>query len=760
MASHEVSDHEKKHRRSRAEPAPRSPLPQPYSNAHAHLLEELRWLNRLLLAHVLRLRHVNFYDSVKDLRGFFAADEEIDAIFAEEILENDKASGGHDTEQIAQLQAQAQQIRASITARLHATIAQNVVLPLPHLAGCFQLKPFEQQALLICLAPQLDARYDKIYAYLQNDLTKKFPSLDLILSLLCDNAEVRLSGLNYFHPAAPLRRFDLLETAENDWGSSAAHRALRINTRILHYALGNNAVDEQLAHDVRFWRPLAWDRVVLPDSFQQRTHKLFQMSMSEAVQPRPVWYFYGRAGVGKKILARALCSEKNVLLLSVDLRAWLAHPETLHERARLLLREGLLQPAAVYFEHLEKLEAAAEENPLLWPRLMKEIIELGWMTFVGSENPMPPALLDLPQIFPVEIPAPDHATQQALWKLHLDGALAAEETDMVEPLSARFNLTGGQIARAVHAAQQAGRVHEPERGQVSFAELIASSRIQSQPKLSTLARKVTPKRSWEELVLPEEQMRQLRELANQVKHSRLVMEEWGFGDKLTLGRGLNALFVGPSGTGKTMAAEVIARDLGLDLYKIDLSAVVSKYIGETEKNLNRVFTEAEHSNAILFFDEADALLGKRSEVKDAHDRYANIEIAYLLQKMEEYEGITILATNLRKNIDEAFTRRIRFIVEFPFPEESYRRRIWQTVWPRATPLATEVDLDFMARQFKLTGGNIRNVALAAAFFAADNGKAVGMKHLIRATKREYQKMSKLCMKSEFGQYYELLEREQ
>ena len=201
---------------------------------------------------------------------------------------------------------------------------------------------------------------------------------------------------------------------------------------------------------------------------------------------------------------------------------------------------------------------------------------------------------------------------------------------------------------------------------------------------------------------------------------------WGFGRKLAQGKGVTALFAGPSGTGKTMAAEVIAGELGLDLYKIDLAGVVSKYIGETEKNLDRIFAAAEDANAILFFDEADALFGKRSEVRDAHDRYANIEIAYLLQKMEEYDGVAILATNLRSNLDEAFVRRLAFTVHFPFPDEADRRRIWRGIWPAATPLAADVDLDFLAAQFKLSGGNIKNIALAAAFLAAADGRPVAM----------------------------------
>jgi SpoVK/Ycf46/Vps4 family AAA+-type ATPase len=240
-----------------------------------------------------------------------------------------------------------------------------------------------------------------------------------------------------------------------------------------------------------------------------------------------------------------------------------------------------------------------------------------------------------------------------------------------------------------------------------------------------------------------------------VKYSSLVYHEWGFDHKLSLGKGLNALFAGPSGTGKTMAAEIIAGELGLDLYKIGLSGVISKYIGETEKNLSRIFSEAETSNAILFFDEADALFGKRSEVRDSHDRYANIEISYLLQKMEEYEGVVILATNLRKNMDDAFVRRMHFTVEFPFPGERERQRIWGRIWPENAPRCQDLDLGFMAHQFELAGGNIRNIALAAAFQAAADGGAVSMAHLVYATRREYQKMGKIIVDSEFGEYARL-----
>jgi SpoVK/Ycf46/Vps4 family AAA+-type ATPase len=242
--------------------------------------------------------------------------------------------------------------------------------------------------------------------------------------------------------------------------------------------------------------------------------------------------------------------------------------------------------------------------------------------------------------------------------------------------------------------------------------------------------------------LPDDALDQLRELCARVVNRHRVLDDWGFGSRLSLGTGANALFAGPSGTGKTMAAEIIAREVGLDLFKINLSAVVSKYIGETEKNLDRIFRAAEASNAILLFDEAEALFGKRSEVRDSHDRYANIEIAYLLQKMEEYEGVAILATNLRQNLDESFVRRLAYTVHFPFPDEAERRRIWARIWPSRTPLADDVDLDRLAGEFRLAGGNIKNIALAAAFLAVADGDEVTMSHVLHATRREYQKLGK------------------
>ncbi|MEQ8959533.1 MAG: ATP-binding protein, partial [Coleofasciculus sp. C2-GNP5-27] len=274
-------------------------------------------------------------------------------------------------------------------------------------------------------------------------------------------------------------------------------------------------------------------------------------------------------------------------------------------------------------------------------------------------------------------------------------------------------------------------------------------RLQSNRKLSKLAQKVTPHYQWNDIILPTDQLQILREICNTLKYRALIYEDWGFDRKLAMGKGLNVFFAGLPGTGKTMAADIIAGELGLDLYKIDLSSVVSKYIGETEKNLSRIFDEAQTSNAILFFDEADSLFGKRSEVRDSHDRYANIEISYLLQRMEAYQGMVILATNLQGNLDDAFIRRMHFSLEFPFPNQKERRRIWEKIWPQDTPRSQDLNLDLMAERFEIAGGNIRNIALAAAFLAADDGSAIAMNHLLWATRREYQKMGRVIANGAF-----------
>ena len=347
---------------------------------------------------------------------------------------------------------------------------------------------------------------------------------------------------------------------------------------------------------------------------------------------------------------------------------------------------------------------------------------------------------------------PDIAEREALWAAFADEVAHEFAPDIAwSELAAKFRLTPGQIKGALQAA--ANRACLRGAGAVvGRDDLHAGCYAHSRRKLAALARRLDAKATWEHITLPPSALAQLHEVCAQVRHRKTVFRDWGFGALPSAASGLAILFYGQSGVGKTMAVEVIANELQLEAYKIDLSTIVSKYIGETEKNLSRIFDEAEDSNAILFFDEADALFGKRSEVKDAHDRYANIEINYLLQRMDAFEGLAILATNLRKNIDDGFFRRMHFAVEFPFPDAAHRYRIWQQHLPARAPIKKDVDFGYLAERFTLSGGNIRNVVVNAAFLAAECGGEIGMEHLIRATRREYEKIGRLCTDMDFRPY--------
>ena len=434
-----------------------------------------------------------------------------------------------------------------------------------------------------------------------------------------------------------------------------------------------------------------------------------------------------------------------------------AEQVTFETVVRLTRREALLQNAAVYWDGFDGL--LADDKRFWREALVRELEGRPALTFLAGDITWEPVDLLHGTVFVrVEFSRPTYAERVRLWTISLDGNRRRAGDVDLDVLANKYRLSGGQIKDAAATANNLARWRDPEGGHVTMSDLYAACRLQSNRKLATLAHKVIRHYTWDDVVLRPDRVQQLREICQHMKYRSLVYDHWGFDTKLSLGKGLNVLFAGPSGTGKTMASEIMAEELGLDLYKIDLSTVVSKYIGETEKNLARIFAEAETSNAILFFDEADALFGRRSEVRDSHDRYANIEISYLLQKMEEYKGVVILATNLRKNMDDAFVRRMHVTVEFPFPSEKDRRRIWEQIWPSEMPRSADLDLDLMARRYEIAGGNIRNIALAAAFLAADDGEVVNMAHLIHATKREYQKMGKVVVDKEFGEYGRLVDR--
>lgn len=733
-----------------------------YQTSCEHLFAEMRRLDLLLNQQIVRQRSDPAGRRFDEFRGLFIAEEEIDQLVDES---GDRpARAEPDEARLQGIVAAVAEAERQITENVAETFGQGVMLSLPQLAAVFQLSPFDVDALLICLAPELEVKYEKLYAYLQNDVTRKRPTTDLILNLCCRSLAEKVQARTRMLADAPLIKHELVLPAGDSSPEQATYlaRPLKIDERILNYLLGAETIDERIAPFVRLVRPRAeLSRVLLPPAIRRELTECFRRQVASeragAREGAAVFVLQGPEGSGKNFVTEALCGDAGKELLIADGPGLLsAGAQQFHPIARLF-REATLRDAVVFIDQAEVLSGDGEKESQANYAISSALEFFNGLLVVASHSWSPQWLPANDRGFRFTLPIPNFDLRKEIWRQALAKDVCEAGLDL-DSVADRFHFTPGKIHDAVTEARRRAGANGTVTP-IDAGDLNQACRAQTGSRLPALARKIDPIFRWTDIVLPQDCLGQLREVCDHVRHRQRVFSDWGFDGKVSLGKGLSILFVGASGTGKTMAAEIIARELALDLYKIDLSCVVSKYIGETEKNLSRVFAEAEQSNAVLFFDEADAVFGKRSEVKDSHDRYANIEINYLLQRMEEYEGIVILASNFQKNIDEAFTRRLRFIIEFPFPEKDYRDQIWRKVFPAETPLAPDIDFDFLAHKLKLSGGSIRNIALSAAFLAAANSGHVGMEHIVCAAKREFQKMGRLCVRSDFEQYFELIESE-
>lgn len=634
-------------------------------------------------------------------------------------------------------------IEANVQSKRAKGAEQGVTHKLQSLERAFSLSDFDRNVLLICLAPELDLRYEKLYSYLQDDVTKKYPTVDLVLNLLSNSLEDKIKYREYLSGKSPLIRYGFIELFEeaSQQNPSFLAKYIKLDPYIANTLL-TNPDDSRAKVDV------SWDALLIPENAKERLSEFVEKEQECFNQN--IFYLYGPIGVGKRTCITALCEKNNMGVTDLDVSQWTPDSEeTLESKITYALRNARINNSALHIKNFDKLLEDSNQKTLA---SIVEILDNAELPILISACQAWVPLMHLNKHFiAVNIPAPSFEYRQQLWARQLEKQ-TLDVTITSEEIAAQFRLTPGQIARAASQAKTKAYWRNAENPCITRDDLLASCREQSSHKLNELAQKITPRYGWDDIVLPPKKLKHLKDVYSAAKNRSKVFEQWGFDKKLSLGKGINVLFSGPSGTGKTMSAEIIAKELGQEFYKIDLSGIVSKYIGETEKNLSKIFNEAEATNAILFFDEADALFGKRSEVNSSHDRHANIETAYLLQKMEEYNGIVILATNLDKNMDNAFTRRINFLIDFPVPKKEDRLRIWQKVWPEALPLADDVDLEYLATNFELSGGNIKNVALNTAFLAAEEGDAVCMKHLVQALQREHQKMGKLSNGKEFGEY--------
>lgn len=716
-----------------------------YHNNMQHIAEELKRIDLLLQLHVLKIRHKK--EVVDGFQALYVSDEEINTIL------DDTHTATDDDPRIQTLIERIAELEQEIAEKKGWSQRRGITLNLPALANIFGLTPFELDVVLICMAPELDTKYERLYGYMQNDATKKQPSVDLILKipdLHCNTNEGTIHARHYFDASASIFKYHILRFIEESEQKPLLSRLIKVDDRIISYILGGEQIDPKIEPFAELIQPQTdLEEMQLPEDQRRGLNSIIKNC--KITGGGFFCFLQGPYGAGKKTVAQSLCKEWFIPILTVDVAALINREADFEDNISRIFREAVLQYSAIYLAHFERLYSEDPKNAFYKNILGDALENCSGIVFIASEQPLELDGAWQKDLFTIEIARPDYVTRKTIWQQYLSVTFSEED---VSALANKFKFTAGQIKDAIASAEKLAVLQGRE--EIALEDLYNGCRAQSSQKLSALAKRIKPKYRWDDLILSNEKKEQLEEVKNYIKNKGVVYHDWGFDIKLSLGKGLNIMFSGTSGTGKTMAAEVIASELGLDLYKIDLSMVVSKYIGETEKNLNRIFKEAEQSNAILFFDEADALFGKRSEVRDSHDRYANIEISYLLQKMEENEGIVILATNLSQNIDDAFMRRMHFNVEFPFPEEEYRYKIWRSLIPEEAPVAEDIEFEFLAKRFKLAGGNIKNIIVNAAFLAAEDSENNGMEHVIKAAKREFQKIGKVCSQSEFGKYYEMI----
>lgn len=617
---------------------------------------------------------------------------------------------------------------STLEQRMRGASTPPALVTLTDLAG---LSAFERRLLLLVAAPALDGAFARAFAELHDDHRATSASLHLALTLFAATAAERVLAADCLTPGRALRALRLIEIVEESTDPILI-RSLRVDERVVDYLRGLNRLDERL-------RPLV---TAIPSGLSSVALDGIAARVSAVVaDDRERWTtvnLLGSVAAGARDVAALATAPLGITVYQLDLPrlSALSAPDR-QVMLSLLGREAVLGAAAIL---VDTADVSRGSPPAA---VVDEVVAtVGALLFLVSPERWPGE--HAARVFRVS--QPTRAEQKALW-IHALSRHPHSVNGEIDSIIQQFDFGPPVIAAAVARAQESGPITGPALWEIC--------RTHCGTSLDQLASRITPCYGWNDLVVSDDVRAQLEEVASQVEQRGRVYETWGFGAKLGRGRGISALFAGPSGAGKTMAAEILASHLSLDLYRIDLAGMISKYLGDTEKNCRRVFDAAERSGAILFFDEADALFGSRTEdVKDSHDRYANFLTNDLLQRMEQYAGLAILATNRKGSVDSAFLRRLRFVIDFPFPSVADRQRIWRGVFPDGAEL-DGVEYAFLAG-LQLTGGNIRSVAVNAAFLAAGEGRPIGMRHVTHAAAREYTKLSRPISAAEFGPYAEAL----
>jgi hypothetical protein len=595
------------------------------------------------------------------------------------------------------------------------------------LQDAFGLDQLELDMLVIAIAPDVDLRYERIYAFLQDDLTRRRAMVDLTINLLCRTEPERLDARRRYGPAGRLVPLGLvtLEPGEDVSPPLLAHTVAPTPT-LVRWLHGDDSLDHRLVPSCRL-------RLLAELAPREEAAAFARWAATER---RSRIAIVSRDPDAVRGAVDAIGRELATSVLEFSPQG-LAPNEPSDQSVRELVLAGHLHEAVAVVTAYEEL--APDRRTVL----TRALDELGTPVVFMLERRWPADSWAPAGLVELELEEQPAAIARQRWASAFTQAGVDAGSDALDLLGGQFPCHDAQVAAAISgAAARAGWLgREPV---ATVEDVLSVARSRSHIEAGGLVRRLPRPYKWDDIVLPEDQLEQLREICNHARHRARVLNGWGFKRAFGIGTGLSVLFAGPPGTGKTMAAQVLAHELGVELFRADLSQIADKYVGEAEKRLERIFTAAERTSAVLFFDEAEALFGKRSETKDAQDRYANIEVAYLLQRLETFDGVAVLATNLRTNVDSAFIRRLAYAVEFQAPSVDLRLEIWRRVWPREARLDTELDLVHIAGEFELPGGHIRNIALNAAHLAAADGSAVTTEHVLRATRREYQKLGQLA----------------
>ncbi|MDR2569683.1 MAG: AAA family ATPase, partial [Oscillospiraceae bacterium] len=637
-------------------------------------------------------------------------------------------------------------LREFICSRLNATLDADVQTPFIELVRRFELDEFSTFCLLLAFVATHERKYEKIFIYLQDDITKKHPLAETAIDILAVPGENLSVYYPYFLPSSPLRRFLLSESATGD----SLRVPLILHPRILDYLLGGG-YGENLPGYLTRQEDMELHDICGDLNLSERISEVITSEYGKT----NVVCVTGNAGTGRRFhIAHALVKSTGKHALFVDIRTVLEQEGELESKTLDIIREGALYAGHLCFWHFESLMEQPRELQGFIEALSRSSGLLRGAFFLVTEKQwnepgLPSSFLKVD----IDVSDPQQDMQLKLWNFFSKDVPMSEEIDLGE-LTTKFNFTPLQIKNSIRKADGLRTTYR--LSSVNADILYPSCYEQIKINLDTLAMRVLPAHSWDDLVLPEGQIKLLRDACAHVRYKHKVYHEWGYAKKVTYGRGLSILFSGPPGTGKTLAAQIVAGHLHMEMYKIQLSAIVSKYIGETEKNLRNVFQEAKDSGCILFFDETDALFGKRSEVKDSHDRHANVETAFLLQQLEEYDGVIIMGTNLLQNIDNAFMRRINFVIHFPFPEADVRETLWRKMVLPTAPVSDDIDFEFLAERFSISGGNIKNIVLHAAFMAAAVGEPIDMRHLLRSAVGELRKTNTIVSREDMREYADII----